>query len=306
MIQTVRTILATLLVTLGAAVVAQPETYELPGENVFPEGIAVSEDGSTFFVGSTRTGTIFRGDVESGEVEVLAEGAASTAIGMEVDPYGRLWVAGGQTGEVFVYDSESGELLQTFETPEAEATFLNDLTFADDAVYVTDSNRPELFRIGAGEEPGELESFVSFEGTPFEFDAPFNANGIVVSPDGSALVIVHSGNGHLYRVDLETRDVSQVQSSAEPVTAGDGLFLEGNTLYVVRNQLGQVDRLTLSDSGEMAESAGEPVVHESFGFPTTASVVDGSLLVVNSQFDQQEGEPETPFTVSRVEIPSPQ
>lgn len=300
-----RTVLVTLVVALFGAVVAQPDTYALPGEQVFPEGIAVSEDGGTFYVGSTTSGTIYQGDVQSGEVSVLAEGDAPTAIGLEVDPYGRLWVAGGPTGNVFVYDTESGELLDTFATPEAEATFLNDLVFMNDAVYVTDSARPELFRIGAGSSLSELTSFVSFEDTVFPFDQQFNANGIVVSPDGSALVIVHSGNGELYRVDLGSSEVSEVESSAEPVTAGDGLALDGDTLYVVRNQFGQVDRLTLSASGDSVSPAGDPITSDLFQFPTTAAVADGNLLVVNSQFDQQgeDGEPELPFNVARVELP---
>lgn len=304
-----RTILLALafafLVSALATAAAQPETYELPGEQVFPEGIAVSEDGSTFYVGSTTSGTIFRGDVQSGEVTTLAEGAAPTAVGMEVDPHGRLWVAGGMTGDVFVYDTQSGDLLRTYETPEADATFLNDLTYTDGSVYVTDSMRPQLFRIGAGEELGELESFLSFEGTPFPYDANFNANGIVVSPDGSALVIVHSGSGQLFRVDLETQEVTQVENAAQPVTNGDGLYLEGNTLYVVRNQNEEIARLTISDSGDSVESAGDPITSERFQFPTTAAVANGSLLVVNSQFDQQGqgGDPQLPFTVARVPLP---
>lgn len=298
-----RTVLVTLVVALFGAVVAQPDRYELPGEQVFPEGIAVSEDGSTFYVGSTTSGTLYQGDVQSGEVSVLAEGAAPTAIGMEVDPYGRLWVAGGSTGNVFVYDTDSGELLETYATPEAEATFLNDLTFVNDAVYVTDSARPELFRIDAGSVLGELTSFLSFEDTVFPYDQQFNANGIVVSPDGGALVIVHSGNGNLYRVGLGSLQVSQVESSAEPVTAGDGLVRDGDTLYVVRNRFGQVDRLTLSASGDSVEPAGDPITSELFQFPTTAAVADGSLLVVNSQFDRQGGEPELPFNVARVDLP---
>jgi sugar lactone lactonase YvrE len=300
-----RTVRLTLVLLLVAVAAAQPATYPLEGERVFPEGIALSADGRSFFVGSTTTGTIYRGDVASGEVEVFAE--APVAIGMEVDPHGRLWVAGGMTGQVFVYDTATGEQLRAYETPPAESSFLNDVVFVDGAVYVTDSRRPELFRIGAGETLGEVESFVSFTGTamPFGPPFPFAANGIVVSPDGSALVIVHSGNGGLYRVDLATREVTEVENRAEPMTGGDGMVVDGDTLYVVRNVVGQVDRLTLSPAGTSVESAGDPITSELFQFPTTAVVADGHLLVVNAQFDQQGegGRPDLPFNVARVEIP---
>lgn len=316
MTRTIPTILLTLLLALVGAAVAQdgdaqaqqggPEVYELPGENVFPEGIALSPDGSSFYVGSTTTGTIYEGDIASGEVRTLAEGLVPTAIGMEVDEHGRLWVAGGMTGSVFVFDTESGELLRTYDTPQAEATFLNDLTVHEGSVYVTDSARPVLFRIGAGEQLGEgVEEFVGFSGTAFPYDQPFNANGIAVSPDGSGLVIVHSGNGNLYRVDLESKEVTQVQNSGEPSVNGDGLFLDGDTLYVVRNADEQVDRYTVSPSGDAVEPAGEPITSDEFQYPATAVVADGYLLATNTQFDQQGegGQPVVPFTIARVEIP---
>jgi Cu-Zn family superoxide dismutase len=41
----------------------------------------------------------------------------------------------------------------------------------------------------------------------------------------------------------------------------------------------------------------------SFGFPTTAEVLRGRLLVVNSQFDRRGGSLDLPFTVSSVKLP---
>jgi Cu-Zn family superoxide dismutase len=290
---------------LASAALAQtlPDAYPLPGEAVFPEGIALDPEAGRFYVGATNGGTLYRADIASGEVEVFAEGTQPTAIGMEVDPYGRLWVAGGPSGNVYVYDTASGDLLRSYETPASDGTFLNDLAFARDAVYVTDSQRPVLFRIGAGETLGELDAFVSFEGTPFAYVDGFNANGVVVAPGGWSLVIVSSATGELYRVGLGDGAVSRVASSAEPVTAGDGLVLDGSTLYVVRNQLGQIDRLTLSSSGRAVAPAGEPIRSEAFHFPTTAAVLDGSLFVVNSQFDRQGGTPDLPFEVVRIDLP---
>ena len=56
---------ALLLALLVGLASAQDDVraYELPGENVFPEGIAVHPDTGRFFVGSSTTGTIYRGDV---------------------------------------------------------------------------------------------------------------------------------------------------------------------------------------------------------------------------------------------------
>lgn len=298
---TLAAVLVLALSLSSAAAQALPTSYDLPGEAVFPEGIALHAEEGVFYVGATNGGTIFRADIASGEVEVFASGAQPTAIGMEVDAYGRLWVAGGQTGSVSVYDTASGELLRSYATPDADATFLNDLTFVGDAVYVTDSMRPQLFRIEAGETLGELDTFVSFEGTPFEYQEGFNANGIVTSPDERALLIVQSNTGLLFRVGLEAGAVSQV--TAPDLSAGDGMFRADDVLYVVRNQIGQVERLRLSPAGDAALADPDgPITSPAFGFPTTAIVHDGSLFAVNSQFDRQGGQPDLPFSVVRVPL----
>ena len=70
----------TILLTAIAAVVAAsaalaksfPATIALP-TGFQPEGIAEG-DGPTFFVGSIPTGAVFRGDLRTGEGEVLVPG----------------------------------------------------------------------------------------------------------------------------------------------------------------------------------------------------------------------------------------
>ena len=86
------------------------------------------------------------------------------------------------------------------------------------------------------------------------------------------------------------------------MTNGDGLLLDGHTVYVVRNEQALIVPVKLSGayiSGEVGERFTDP----SFAFPTTIAKTDGRLLVVNSQFDKQEGEAELPFTVSSIEVP---
>jgi hypothetical protein len=49
--------------------VSGAERYVLPGEQVFPEGVAYQSDTGDFYVGSTTDGTVFRGNVEGGPKE---------------------------------------------------------------------------------------------------------------------------------------------------------------------------------------------------------------------------------------------
>jgi DNA-binding beta-propeller fold protein YncE len=94
--------------------------------------------------------------------------------------------------------------------------------------------RSILFRIG--EEPevnvSEAEEWLDLEGTPIEYGEGFNLNGITASRDGRYLVAVQSNSGNLYRVDTESREVTQIDLGGEAPT-GDGIPLNGQTLYVV-------------------------------------------------------------------------
>ncbi len=283
---------------------AMATSFALPGEQVFPEGVAYNPASGKFYVGSTTDGTLYEGDLASGEVTVFSEGGAdgrTTAIGMKVDANGDLWVAGGGTGQMFVYNTADGSLVASYTTPAVEQTFINDVTITpDESAYFTDSFRPVLFKI-SDMMGGEAESWLDFTGTVLEYGEGFNLNGIAASPDGRYLLVVHSGNGNLYRIDTDTQEVSQVDTGGADLTAGDGILLVGNILYVSRNQFGQIVPVTMSEDFSMG-TAGEPLTDPSLIFPTTIALADDSLLVVNSQFNNRGGTPQLPFTVSRLPL----
>jgi sugar lactone lactonase YvrE len=289
----------------GATPVAGATVFELPGDQVYPEGVAYDPTTNLFYVGSTTDGTIFQGDLSSGEVTVLSEDDPdrTTATGMKVDGAGHLIVAGAGTGSVFVVDPASGQTLAAFTNGlSSETTFVNDVAVAPNGdVYATDSFSPSLYRIAAAdvEAGGDLTPFVDFTGTVYEYGPPgsFNANGIAITDDGAYAIMVNPSNGRLFRVDLAAGDV------AESVTFGDGILLDGSTLYVVRNQLALIVRLELDGAVETATNL-DAFTDPSLMFPTTIAQVDGQLLVVNAQFDRREtGDPVLPFTVSLIDIP---
>lgn len=71
-----------------------------------PEGI-VSGRGTEFFVGSLAGGAIYKGDLRTGEGEILAPPVeGGVAVGLSYDPRSDyLFVAGGTTGQGFVCDA---------------------------------------------------------------------------------------------------------------------------------------------------------------------------------------------------------
>src|SRR5829696_4229694 len=108
--------------TLGLALLAPasasadtfPKIIELP--NAFqPEGISIRAGTDEVFVGSIPTGAIWKGNLRSGEGDILVEGREGrAAIGTKVDREKRLFVAGGPTGKAFVYDAGDGDDLAEY------------------------------------------------------------------------------------------------------------------------------------------------------------------------------------------------
>jgi sugar lactone lactonase YvrE len=293
-------------------------TFALPGDNVFPEGVAHLDGSNEFYAGSTTDGTIFRGDLTTGEVEVFSPGGSDgrvAAVGMKVDERGRLVVVGGPTGLVFAYDTTTGALITQASTGATGEQFLNDvvITSSGDA-YITDSMQPVLYRLPATSDSstpaagGTLEPFLDFTGTALQYVEGFNLNGIVASADGQYLLVVQTNTGGLYRIDVTTKAVQQVDLAGGMLMGGDGMLmggdgmvLDGTTLYVVN--IGKVTVVSLSEdltSGTLRGDFTDP----SFSSPTTAAKEGSCLLVVNSQFANQGGTPQLPFTVSEVPIPS--
>ena len=279
-------------------------SYELPGEEVYPEGVVYQQSSGDFFVSSTSNGAIFKGSVQEGggSADVFLEGGEddrSAAVGLALDD-NQLFVAGGETGRMFVYDTGSGELVGGFRN-DREKTFVNDVTVVPSGdAYFTDSYSPVLYRLEDTGNGFKLEEWLDLSGTPIEYQDGFNLNGIVSAKDGRYLIVTHSITGQLFRIDTESKKVVEIDLNGDEV-AGDGMALDGQTLYAVIGS--KVTQVELSDdytTGTVGANFTEP----SFKSPTTIAKYDDRLLVVNSQFDAREsGNPELPFTVSDVSIP---
>jgi sugar lactone lactonase YvrE len=255
-----------------------PGTIALP-TGFQPEGIAVGED-TTFYVGSIPTGEIFRGDLATGEGGILVDDPGRAAIGIDVDELGRLFVAGGPTGQAFVYDGATGASIASYQLATATPTFVNDVSVTQDAAWFTDSNQPVLYRVPlAGE--GDVET-VPLTGD-YEHADGFNANGIDATPDGSTLVIVQSNLGRLYTVDAATGVASLIELSGGDAAFGDGILLDGKTLYVVQNRLNRIAVVALAPDLGSGTVVGH-LTHPGFDVPTRIAEHGDRLYAVNARF----------------------
>jgi sugar lactone lactonase YvrE len=298
-----------LLGRLGAETRDGQNRFVLPGDSVFPEGVAYQPSTGDFFVSSTSDGTIFRGNVRGGAAQPFLKGGEDgriAATGLKVDDArGRLFVSGAATGQMWVYDVASGGVIAhagTARTP----TFINDVAVVPNGdAFFTDSQSPVLYRLPLGA-TGMVpaEEWLDFTGTPLAFQQGFNANGIAASADGLYLIVVQSNTGKLFRIDTTTKQVVQINLGGETVSNGDGILLDGQTLWVVRNQNGEIVKIQLAAdlaSGTIASRTTDP----SFAYPTTIAKAGDRILVVNSQFDKRGDnvKPVLPFSIVSVPIP---
>ncbi len=278
--------------------------FNIPGDNVFPEGVSYDTATGKFYVGSTTDGTLYVGDVNNpAEMTIFSPCGADervVAVGTKVDSNGKLWVAGGRTGKMWVYDTTDGSLVAQFTTPAGEA-FINDMAITDSGVYFTDSFRPIIWRVTNLDAP-EAEAWLDLTGSAINYTPGFNLNGIVATPDGKNLIVVHSIEGELYRINTETKEVFWVQTGTIPLTAGDGLAYVNGVVYVLRNSYAEIVRIDLAEDLNSG-GGGEVTYSDLFIYPTTLAFTGNTFLVANSQFNNQGGSPILPFTVAQIPLP---
>ena len=291
---------AVLAITSVAA--ADPTTtrvYTLtPSTHGNPEGVAADPRSDAFFVGATGDGTIYRGTLRNPTVGEFIPGAAGkSAVGLKI-ARGRLYVAGGATGDVVVYDLASRRQIAAFAT--GAGGFLNDLAITPSGdVFVTDSFRPTMWHITAAQVragSGTPEAISVAPEIVYQAGA-FNLNGIVALSDHS-LVVVQSSNGALFRIDLDRRGRQIQPIAADPVAGGDGMLLDRGRLVVVQGSPAQLTILELDRRASRATVV-DHVTDPTLRGPSTVARARDRFLVVNADFATSTA----PFTVSGIARP---
>lgn len=277
-----------------------PIGYDLPEAGVYLEGIGVDQHAGYVYVSATnRSGTIYRARIGSPQLSVwVGPRDGDNGRGITVDGDGRVYVAGGPTGEVRVFD-RSGTLLAELATG-AAGSFLNDVWIGPDgAAYVTDSSLPIVWRVserhGSWRIANWLDVSTTVPYTPALTD--FDLGGIVSTPDRRYLLLAQGTTGALWRIDLRTKAVRQIRVDGDALVNADGLALRGHELVVVQNFTRRITTLRLAQDWTAAQ------VREVIATPTdrtftTADFARGDLLVVDAQF----GFPAPPATDRVVRV----
>jgi hypothetical protein len=276
-----------LIVTAVAAGASNfPSVIALPN-GWRPEGIEAGRE-HTLYVGSIPTGAVRQIDAKTGDSFTLVQPPAGrSATGLEYDKQNeRLFVSGGGTGAAFVYDANTGAPIADYLLTPVAPRFINDNVLTKDAVYFTDSMRPWLYRLPLGQH-GELPSAAEIETIPLSGDyvhqPGFNLNGIVATPNGKWLIAVQSSTASLFKIDPDSGVADRIELTGGDAMNGDGLLLEGQTLYIVQNQLNRVAVAHLAaDFG--SGTVMEHLTTSAFMVPTTIDKLNGRLYLPNARF----------------------
>lgn len=260
-----------------------------------PEGVAADPISGVFFVGATGDGTIYRGFLGNPNVDVFIAGATGkSAVGLKI-ARGRLYVAGGATGDIVVYDLLSRRQVAAFAT--GAGGFLNDLAITPSGdVFVTDSFRPTLWHVTAAQVRAGSGTPEAISVAPeIQYVAgQFNLNGIV--PLGEhTLVAVQSVNGALFRIDLARGGRRIQQIAVDPLVGGDGMLLDHGRLVVVQGSPAQLTFVDL-DRGATRGTVVGHITDATLRGPSTVARSRDRFLVVNADFATST----TPFTVSGI------
>ena len=264
------------------------------------EGIQLGKD-QDFFVGTVswsgnlaNSGAIYKGNLVTGEGQILVPPTGKPVAGLSYDArtdylYAATGHSGGFAGPRWeqglkVYTATSGRLLG--EIIFGDDMVINDVLVTDTAVYCTDSVSTTLYKVALENDGKVFSSTVAkIEMTGFEMAEGFNANGLVGDFDGKELVIINITTGVLYLVNTESGVATpvNVQGDEQLFPDGDGLYMDGRTLYIMQNFSQKIAVVDLSDDLTQGTFI-KNIVSDDFSIPTTITGFGSCIYAINTHF----------------------
>ena len=325
-------ILAVVFCTLSMGVAAEhnwPDAIPIP-PGFEGEGIELGK-GHEFFVGanslsslfgeaffgiphepSELAGAIYKGNLRTGKGAILSWPTGKPVSGLSYDPRTNFLYAatgfgfGDDKGNftfteqgVTVYDASNGDIIREITFGDGTGITINDCLVTRRGVYCTDSFNPDLYKIVL-ERGGRLPLIPVVEKIPmpgFEMVPGFNANGLVGKFDGRKLVIVNITSGVLYRVDTASGEASAIaiDGAEQLFVDGDGLYLDGQTLYIMQNFSDKIAVVQLSgdlSGGEFIRNIPGEGENNPLNVATTIIGFGNSLYAINTDiFERIFGNP---------------
>ena len=186
---------------------------------------------------------------------------------------------------------KKGELLASLADPDDNPHFFNEIALdAEGNAYVSDTLAPTIWRAEA-----DLSGVAVFAEDPLlnnpAEDQPFSLNGLALTPDGAYLIAsvmdrIDQGGGRLVRIDMDTKEVTEVELAGDAVPTfggSDGMFFYENRLLMVNvTPPAAIMSAGFNEDYSRAELVSHSAFEAVYNRPTSSAVREGRLWTVNS------------------------
>jgi sugar lactone lactonase YvrE len=296
---------------------ARSASIELPGEQVFPESITSTQDG-TLFVGSLGAGGVIRIKPDTGKAEVWIQpgafGSRSVLGVMAHEPSNTLWVcsndltaigikaAGTASGSAIKgFDLKTGQGKISAVLPGGQGVYNDVAVGPDGSIFVTNSFAPEILRLRPGAESLEVWArdplFASAPGT-------FGLDGIAFGGENAVYVSMYA-SGKLLRVGISQGVAGSVSvlNTSRPLVLPDAIRPIGKNEFLLIEGEGRLDRLVIDGANATIET-----LEDGYSTPTGVTAVGKTAWVSEGQLSflldrSKKGlTPNLPFRVHAVSL----
>ena len=277
---------------------AQTERIIFQAPVLYPEGVTYDAQKKMFFVSSVKTGTIGSVDEGGNYKELYKDASLKSSFGMKVDAKNnRLLVCIAdpnysmystpatfkKMARLIAVDLNTGaKKMDVNLALNPGKHFANDLTMDDKGnIYVTDSYSPNIYKVDPS---GKASVFATSELFKSE---DVGLNGILYHPQGY-LLAAHSTNGTLYKIDMKNpMNVTTVKMKTFFPGADGMAWLASNMLVLIQNKgANKAFQISSSDNWATAEVKGATATEDRLQHPTTVTVQDGRVWVLNSKMNE--------------------
>lgn len=274
---------------------------------LYPEGVAYNPSNNLFYVSSVKTGTIGTVDQRGIYNVFYQDNSLKSSFGMKVDTRkNRLWVCVGdpnystfstpatfkKMARVISLDIATGKKINDIDVAKLLPGnhFANDLTFDNNGnLFITDSYSPLIYKIDANAKVSVFVNSDKFKGEDV------GLNGIVYHPMGYLLVAYPRG-GSIYKIDAkDPQKITKVKIN-KFFPGADGLLLdEQNNLILIQNKgVNKAFQLSSNDNWVSAEIVASTAAEDRFQHPTTGTIQNGTVWLLNSKMNEITDSSKTP------------